>query len=247
MPHMNAVMDERVNIPCWLSAEDQKFPDVNLALREPDGLLALGGDLSPGRLLAAYRKGIFPWYNEGQPILWWSPDPRAVLFPSRVKISRSLHRTLKQGRYRVTMDQAFRSVMEGCAEPRNGVPGTWITRAMIEAYTELHKRGFAHSIETWRDGRLMGGLYGVALGRVFFGESMFSRSPDASKVALVSLARQLAAWGYGLIDCQIYTEHLASLGAETIPREIFTRFLEQWAEQPGRDAPWRFTVAPGVL
>lgn len=247
MPHMNAVMDERVNIPCWLSAEDQKFPDVNLALREPDGLLALGGDLSPERLLAAYRKGIFPWYNEGQPILWWSPDPRAVLFPSRVKISRSLHRTLKQGRYRVTMDQAFRSVMEGCAEPRNGVPGTWITRAMIEAYTDLHKRGFAHSIETWRDGRLVGGLYGVALGRVFFGESMFSRSPDASKVALVSLARQLAAWGYGLIDCQIYTEHLASLGAETIPREIFTCFLEQWAEQPGRDAPWRFPVAPGVL
>ncbi len=260
MPHMNAAMDERVTIPCWLSPEDQKFPDVNLALREPDGLLALGGDLSPGRLLAAYRKGIFPWYSdgqgwpsvaggrtpgatEGQPILWWSPDPRAVLFPSRVKISRSLHKTLKQGRYRITMDQAFRSVMEGCAEPRNGVPGTWITRAMLEAYTELHERGFAHSIETWRDGRLVGGLYGVALGRVFFGESMFSRSPDASKVALVSLARQLVTWGYGLIDCQIYTEHLASLGAETLPREIFTRFLEQWAEQPGRDAPWHFTVA----
>lgn len=244
---MNAVMDDRVTIPCWLSAEDQKFPDVNLALREPDGLLAMGGDLSPGRLLDAYRHGIFPWYTEGQPILWWSPDPRAVLFPSRVKISRSLRKTLKQGRYRITMDRAFRSVMEGCAEPRNGVPGTWITRAMIEAYTELHEMGFAHSIETWLDGRLVGGLYGVALGRVFFGESMFSRSPDASKVALVSLARQLATWGYGLIDCQIYTEHLASLGAETIPREIFTRFLEQWAEQPGRDAPWRFTLAPGVL
>ncbi|MEO6696524.1 MAG: leucyl/phenylalanyl-tRNA--protein transferase, partial [Gammaproteobacteria bacterium] len=182
-------------MPCWLSPEDQIFPDVNLALREPDGLLALGGDLSPERLLAAYRKGIFPWYNEGQPILWWSPDPRAVLFPSRVKISRSLRKTLRQGRYRITLDQAFRSVIEGCAAPRNGVPGTWISRAMMEAYTELHERGYAHSVEAWRDGQLVGGLYGVALGRVFFGESMFSRSPDASKVALASLARQLAVWG----------------------------------------------------
>ena len=146
MFYMNAMMNERVNIPCWLSPEDQLFPDVNLALREPDGLLALGGDLSPDRLLAAYRKGIFPWYNEGQPILWWSPDPRAVLFPSRVKISRSLHKTLKQNRYRITLDQAFGSVMEGCAGPRNGIPGTWITRAMMEAYTELHERGYAHSV-----------------------------------------------------------------------------------------------------
>lgn len=239
MPHMNAVMDERVTIPCWLSAENQKFPDVNLALREPDGLLALGGDLSPERLLAAYRKGIFPWYNEGQPILWWSPDPRAVLLPSRVKISRSLHKTLKQCRYRITMDQAFREVMEGRAAPRKGASDTWITPAMIEAYNELHARGYAHSVETWRDGRLVGGLYGVALGRVFFGESMFSRSADASKVALVHLVQQLEVWGYGLIDCQVYNDHLASLGAELIPREEFIRSLRHWIDQPGSGDDWQ--------
>ncbi len=244
---MNAAMDNRLPIPCWLGAEDQPFPDVNLALREPAGLLAMGGDLSPDRLLNAYRHGIFPWYTEGQPIMWWSPDPRAVLFPSRVKISRSLRKTLRQGCYRITMDRAFREVMEGCAEPRNGALGTWITRSMIEAYAELHEKGYAHSIETWHDGRLVGGLYGVALGQVFFGESMFSRSPDASKVALVSLARQLATWGYALIDCQIYTEHLASLGAETISRTIFTRFMEREAQQPGRADPWCFTIAPDVL
>ena len=239
MPHMNAVMDERVTIPCWLSPEDQKFPDVNLALHEPDGLLALGGDLSPERLLEAYRSGIFPWYDEGQPILWWSPNPRAVLFPSRLKVSRSLAKTLRQGRYRITLDQDFRAVMEGCAAPRKGAPGTWITRAMIEAYTELHARGYAHSVEAWCGDRLVGGLYGVALGKVFFGESMFSRSADASKVALVHLARQLEIWGYGLIDCQLYNDHLASLGAELISRSEFISLLTHWINQLGSGEGWQ--------
>lgn len=237
MPHINAVMDERV--PCWLSAADQKFPDVNLALREPDGLLALGGDLHPGRLLAAYRQGIFPWYDEGQPILWWSPDPRAVLFPSRLKISRSLAKTLRQGRYRVTMDQDFRAVMAACAAPRKGAAGTWITPAMLEAYSELHTRGYAHSVEAWDNGRLAGGLYGVALGKVFFGESMFSRSADASKVALVHLARHLESWGYALIDCQVYNDHLASLGAELIPRSEFISLLSRWIDPPGCGDGWQ--------
>ena len=237
MPHINAVMDERV--PCWLSATDQEFPDVNLALREPDGLLALGGDLRPERLLEAYRSGIFPWYDEGQPILWWSPDPRAVLFPAQVKISRSLAKVLRQARYSVTLDRAFREVMLGCAAPRNGVAGTWITDAMIEAYTELHIQGHAHSVEVWKADQLIGGLYGVALGKVFFGESMFSRSADASKVALVHLARQLESWGYGLIDCQVYNDHLASLGAELIPRSEFISLLSRWIDPPGSGDRWQ--------
>ncbi|HWQ93960.1 MAG TPA: leucyl/phenylalanyl-tRNA--protein transferase, partial [Gammaproteobacteria bacterium] len=162
-----------------------------------------------------------------------------VLFPSRLKISRSLAKTLRQGHYRITLDQDFRAVMQGCAAPRKGASGTWITPAMIEAYTELHARGYAHSVEAWDSGRLAGGLYGVALGKVFFGESMFSRSADASKVALVHLARHLESWGYGLIDCQVYNDHLASLGAELIPREEFIRSLRHWIDQPGSGDDWQ--------
>lgn len=214
--------------PFWINAADpgHVFPDVSLALREPDGLLAVGGDLSSERILAAYRHGIFPWYSEQQPILWWSPDPRTVLFPASLKISRSLRKTLNRQRLQVTLDTAFSDVVTACAEPRAHSFGTWITTEMADAYGKLHARGFAHSVECWFEQRLVGGLYGVAIGRVFFGESMFSREPDASKVALCHLVRQLTAWGFGLIDCQVHSNHLASLGAEEISRADFVRHLD---------------------
>ncbi len=224
-----------------LDPEDPQapFPDQRRALREPDGLLAFGGDLSPARLVRAYRNGIFPWYSAGQPILWWSPDPRAVLFPERLHISRSLHKTLRRGVFRVTLDRAFDAVVEACAEPRPQQEGTWITSGMRAAYGRLHRLGIAHSAEAWQDGELVGGLYGVALGRVFFGESMFSRRTDASKVALCHLVATLRAWGYGLIDAQIPSPHLARLGVETLPRAEFLALLERWCALPGRPAPWR--------
>lgn len=216
------------------------FPPVETA--SPEGLLAVGGDLRAERLLAAYRRGIFPWYSDGQPILWWSPDPRAVLFPEKLKISRSLHKTLRAGKFRVTFDQRFHDVMQACAEPRSRDPaaGTWITAAMIEAYTQLHRLGHAHSVETWHGAELVGGLYGVALGGAFFGESMFARETDASKVAFVRLVRQLARWGYPLIDCQQYTAHLARFGAEEIPRSTFLHLLAQAQALPGRRGCWMF-------
>lgn len=202
---------------------DIPFPPVETALDDPNGLLAAGGDLSPERLLSAYRQGIFPWYSEGQPILWWSPDPRAILFPERLRISRSLRKVLRKSPYSVTLDQDFPSVIQGCREaPRSQGPGTWITTEMLQAYRQLHDQGYAHSIECWQDGRLVGGLYGVAVGRVFFGESMFSLAPDASKIAFVHLAR---SGQYRLIDCQQPSEHLSRLGAECIPRREFTRLL----------------------
>lgn len=218
---------------------DLRFPPVELA--SPEGLLAVGGDLRAERLLAAYRHGIFPWYNPGQPILWWSPDPRAVLFPSKLKVARSLRKTLRRKVFDVTLDTAFRDVMRHCALPRPGNPasGTWITPEMIEAYCVMHERGYAHSVESWRAGELVGGLYGVALGSAFFGESMFSRQTDASKVAFVCLVRQLAAWGYTLIDCQMSTQHLFSLGAEEIRRREFMARLEQALAQPDRRGRWR--------
>ena len=214
--------------PYWIGADTpaHAFPDPERALDEPNGLLAAGGDLSPERLLHAYRLGVFPWYSAGQPILWWSPDPRAVLFPERMRVSRSLRKTLRQGRFRVTVDTAFREVMDACAAPRPGSDGTWITPEMLAAYTRLHSLGWAHSVECWRDGRLAGGLYGVAMGRVFFGESMFSRESDASKVALAHLSGQ----GYRLIDCQVESEHLARLGAEPVPRRTFRALLDELTE-----------------
>jgi len=200
---------------------DLHFPPVDLA--SPDGLLAVGGDLRAERLLEAYRHGIFPWYNEGQPILWWSPDPRAVLFPDKLKVSRSLRKTMRRGHFTVRFDTHFGEVMRSCAAPRAQHPrgGTWITPAMLEAYTHLHELGYAHSVETWHEGRLAGGLYGVALGGAFFGESMFARATDASKVALVALVKQLRAWGFQIIDCQLPSPHLFSLGAEEICRREF--------------------------
>lgn len=228
--------------PYWIDPRGNNvdFPDVSLALDEPDGLLAIGGDLKPQRLLSAYRRGIFPWYSEGQPILWWAPNPRAVLFPERLKISRSLRKTLRNKVFTISLDRAFAEVVEACSGPRpdDDNPGTWITHEMKQAYQQLHKLGAAHSVECWHNKQLVGGLYGVAIGQVFFGESMFTRRSDASKVAFVTLAQQLAGWGFGVIDCQIHSQHLESLGAETVDREQFTTLLDTFCEQ--QSPVWQF-------
>jgi leucyl/phenylalanyl-tRNA--protein transferase len=222
------------------------FPPVSQAFDVPNGLLCAGGDLSPGRLLDAYRHGIFPWYSEGDPILWWSPDPRMVLFPGELKVSRSLRKTLKRGEFAIRFDTAFREVIEACAAPRDGHGGTWIVPEMIEAYVRLHELGHVHSVEAWKDGVLAGGLYGMALAPVFFGESMFSRMADASKVALVHLVERLRAGGFRLIDCQQATAHLASLGAREIPRAEFSRLLEESIQYPPIGEIWaRATDDPG--
>jgi leucyl/phenylalanyl-tRNA---protein transferase len=205
---------------------DVSFPPVDQALLSPNGLLAAGGDLSSSRLLEAYRHGIFPWFSEGEPILWWSPDPRMVLFPREFNISHSLRKTLRNGRHVVRFDSAFEQVMRACAAPRAGQSGTWIHEEMIAAYCRLHLLGYAHSVETWLDGKLVGGLYGMSLGRMFYGESMFSRRTDASKIALAHLAAQLARWNFGMIDCQMNTPHLALLGAREIPRKEFIARLQ---------------------
>lgn len=219
------------------------FPPVEQALRDPDGLLAFGGDLSPRRLLMAYRAGVFPWYNQGQPILWWSPDPRSVLFPERLKISRSLRKTLRNTEYEVSLDTAFAEVIAACAAPRDEDGGTWITEDMQRAYLHLHELGHAHSVECRHDGELSGGLYGIAIGGVFFGESMFSRRRDASKIAFAHLVKQLMAWDFRLIDCQVHNAHLQSLGAECIARTEFTRLLGEFRDLPGRGGQWRFDTA----
>lgn len=223
----------------WLDS-GTPFPPTASALREPNGLLAAGGSLSPQRLIAAYRQGIFPWYNEGDPVLWWSPDPRMVLFPNELRVTRSLRKVLRNRCYEIRTDNGFQAVMEACAAPRNEEGGTWINPAMIAAYTELHRLGLAHSVETWIDGELAGGLYGVALGRMFYGESMFSRATDASKIAFVHLVRQLERWNFGMIDCQMKTAHLASLGAREIPRDDFAQHLAGLVDLPGQPSPWRF-------
>ena len=209
------------------SRPGEPFPDPSLAETDPDGLLAVGGDLAPERIVQAYRQGIFPWYGEDQPILWWSPDPRMVLFPDDLHVSRSLAKELRRKRFRVTFDLAFDRVIEACAQPRKDEPGTWLMPEMIVAYRALHQLGIAHSVEVWQDGELMGGLYGNALGSVFFGESMFSRISNASKVAFVCLVRSLSRSGYRLIDCQVFTPHLQSLGADLIPRERFLSLLNE--------------------
>lgn len=215
------------------------FPPVELAT--PEGLVAVGGDLSLERLLEAYRHGIFPWYNPGQPVLWWSPDPRTVLLPHRLRIARSLRKTLRRGEFRVTFDHAFENVIDACAGPRRHHPSgaTWITSAMRAAYCRLYQAGHAHSVETWSGTQLVGGLYGVALGGAFFGESMFSHATDASKVALVYLVDSLRFWGYTLIDCQVASPHLFSLGAEEIPRRSFIAALQTALALPGHTDPWR--------
>lgn len=223
------VLDNNPNTP---------FPDVTLAERDPDGLLAVGGDLTPQRLIQAYQLGIFPWFTEGEPILWWSPDPRTVLYPEKIKISRSLRKVLRKRRYRVSFDHDFEAVIQGCAAPRANSPGTWLVPEMINAYQEQHQLGLAHSVEVWDKDELVGGLYGMAIGAVFFGESMFSRATDSSKVALVHLSHRLTQWGFRMIDCQVYTRHLASLGAEEIPRARFSADLHRWTRLEGRAGSW---------
>ncbi|MFI8739796.1 leucyl/phenylalanyl-tRNA--protein transferase [Stutzerimonas zhaodongensis] len=216
----------------WLQRDNLSFPPLEKAMREPDGLLAAGGDLSPERLLAAYRHGCFPWYQDGQPLLWWSPDPRTVLYPEELHVARSLRKKLRQGTFSITFDQAFRDVIEGCAGPRNYTDGTWITMPMQDAYLELHQLGIAHSVEVWQDERLVGGLYGLAIGRLFFGESMFSRTTDASKAGFVALVERLRDWGFKLIDCQMHTQHLASFGARPVPRQTFANTLASYLDEP---------------
>ena len=208
------------------------FPPIDQALDDPDGLLAAGASLSPRRLIDAYRRGIFPWFNEGDPILWWSPDPRTVLHPSRIHVSHSLRKRLRKDAFRITIDRAFARVLAGCAKPRSDDTGTWLSQPMRRAYASLHAAGFAHSIEVWMDGELAGGIYGVAIGRMFFGESMFTRRTDASKIAMVRLAAQLDRWEFPLIDCQLETAHLLSLGAEHLPRRRFIAAIEQLVTEP---------------
>ncbi len=230
----------------WLQA-GMPFPPVEQALREPDGLLAASLDLSPRRILEAYRQGIFPWYSEGQPVLWWSPDPRMVLVPDEVRITRSMEKVLRNRAYDVRCDTSFETVMRACAAPRDGASGTWISEEMIAAYTALHEMGHAHSVETWIDGRLAGGLYGMAIGRIFFGESMFTRERDCSKIALIHLARYLATQEFELIDCQMNTAHLASMGGREIPRSEFCRVLSRCEGDfppPGR---WRTDQIPAFF
>ena len=211
----------------WLGGTDA-FPPLELALSEPNGLLCAGGDLTPQRLLEAYRQGIFPWYAKGEPILWWSPDPRMVLVPREFKLSRSLHRTLRAGRYQIRLDSDFPAVIRSCANTRRkSQNGTWITTEMQSVYIALHELGYAHSVEAWVDGVLVGGLYGLAIGKMFYGESMFSHVSDASKIALAHLAHYLDVQGFGLIDCQMNTSHLASLGAREIPRAAFVARLQE--------------------
>jgi leucyl/phenylalanyl-tRNA--protein transferase len=227
-------------MPYLLAPNDPSasFPRVSEALTEPDGLLAVGGDLGIKRLVAAYRQGIFPWYSQGDPILWWSPDPRTVLVPSDVRISRSLGKLLRKGVFGVTMDRDFAAVINACALPREPDGGTWLVPEMISAYRALHIHGVAHSVEVWKDGALAGGLYGVAIGGIFFGESMFTRVDNASKVALVQLCQRLNRWGFGLIDCQVLTPHLVRMGARQIPRHSFIRMVEHLRDLPAHSGSW---------
>jgi leucyl/phenylalanyl-tRNA--protein transferase len=216
-----------------------EFPPVEQALDEPNGLLAAGAGLSVARLLDAYKRGIFPWFNEGDPVLWWCPDPRMVLPTGAVHVSRSLRRRLRRDDYELTFDRDFRGVIRACAAPRRMESGTWLIPAMIRAYERLREAGIAHSVELWIDGEVVGGLYGVAVGRMFFGESMFTRRTDASKMAIVLLAAQLARWKFPLIDCQMRTDHLASLGAVEIPRRVFVRAVHDLVVLAPVPAPWR--------
>jgi leucyl/phenylalanyl-tRNA--protein transferase len=224
----------------WLSADDppRSFPPVENALRHPDGLLAAGGDLSPERLLAAYQQGIFPWYDQGQPLLWWSPDPRCVFQKGDLHLSRRMRRELRRSTAEVRFNTAFADVIRACATPRRYDRGTWITGDMIDAYERLHRAGWAHSIEVWQDGVLIGGLYGLIIGRVVFGESMFSQRSNASKIALLTLDRRLSDGTFGIIDCQVRSSHLLSMGAAAIPRSSFVETLGRLCETPSAFKNW---------
>lgn len=230
------------DLPC-LDADgdfgaDDEFPPTSAALAFPNGLLAWGGSLEPARLIEAYRRGIFPWYSEGEPVLWWTPSPRSVLHPRDVYVSSRTRRRLRQGAFEVTADSAFADVIEGCAAPARGRRSTWITRAMKSAYLRLHEMGTAHSVEAWQDEELAGGVYGLAIGHMFFGESMFSARTDASKVALITLCRQLEAWGFGPVDCQVGNPHLRRMGAVEIDRTDFEAVLREFSSKPRAEGPW---------
>ena len=222
-----------------LDDEQVEFPSVSMALQEPNGLLAIGGNLDVGTLFSAYRQGIFPWFNDDDPILWWSPAPRMVLHPEELHISRSLRRQLRKQQYKITFDHDFAGVISQCAVPRNIEEGTWITHDMQDAYIDFHHAGYAHSVEVWDQGLLVGGLYGVAIGRVFFGESMFSRQSNTSKIALAALSCQLQQWQFKLIDCQQHTPHLESLGARDISRKDFIDRLNRYCPCQPVEANWK--------
>jgi len=218
---------------------DQAFPSISTALTDPDGLLAVGGCLSTQRIINAYRQGIFPWYSDEDPILWWSPNPRLVVFPDQLHISKSLQKTQRKQTFQLRFDTAFADVIQACSMPRAQDPGTWLLPEMQAAYIRLHEEGHAHSMEAWFQGELVGGLYGIAIGRVFFGESMFHTKTDASKIAFVTLAQRLTEWGYQLIDCQVHTDHLASLGAEEIPRPDFAILLRRFLQNKPHANAWQ--------
>lgn len=231
-------------MPIVLLDKNRDFPPVDRASSE--GILAVGGDLSPERLIRAYSLGIFPWYSAGEPIVWWSPDPRFVLFPDEIHISRSMSRILKKGQFQITFDRDFRSVIDGCRRPRAGEPGTWITHEMREAYCRLHDLGYAHSVEAWQKEQLAGGLYGVSLGAVFFAESMFYARSNASKAALIVLGRHLERMGYPLIDCQVYSRHVATLGGRMIPRRRYVEIVEKEACRQVPAGRWKVGGTDGT-
>lgn len=234
-----------MNVPHLLGSDPTAFPDTASALRRPNGLLAMGGDLSPERLVAAYRRGIFPWFSSGEPILWWSPDPRLVLRPEAFKLTRSLRKRVRSAGWRISCDTAFLPVIHACAHaPRPGQDGTWIVPEMISAYVRLHRQGIAHSVEVWDGSRLVGGLYGLAIGRMYFGESMFSAVPDASKASLWALCARLSSWGWPLIDCQQETAHLVSLGATSMPRGEFVALVTELTRTSDPDQAWRCEALP---
>lgn len=237
-------MKTLLDLPRLDPLPEAPFPPADSALAVPNGLLAWGGDLQPERLLSAYRQGIFPWYSEGQPVLWWSPAPRCVILPADVYLSSRTRRRYNTGRYRITADEAFDEVMTACAEPRESDSGTWITADMLQAYGRLHRMGYAHSVEVWEESQLAGGIYGLAIGRAFFGESMFSRKVDASKIALLALCRQLRNWSFGLLDCQVSNPHLLRMGAVEITRIDFLERLAELVAQPCIPGPWTEQFQP---
>lgn len=225
------------DFPYLTEHDDFPFPPPGSA--SPEGVVAMGGNLSPGMLLSAYRRGIFPWFSEGDPVLWWSPDPRCVLFPAQLHVSRSMGRLLRRGLFSITLDTRFEDVISSCrAARRPGLPGTWITPGMLGAYAELHRLGYAHSVEAWLDGELAGGMYGVSLGSLFFGESMFTRRPNGSKAALILFVREMGRLGLDLLDCQVCSPHLDTLGARAVPRDEFLRLLHRGLQRPTRRGSW---------
>ena len=223
----------------WLQHSSDPFPPIDQAIDDPNGLLAAGGSLSKERLIDAYRSGIFPWYSPGEPILWWSPDPRCVVIPDQIHISRSMRKRLKKKDYTVVFDRNFSGVMDACSAPREDAEGTWISDQMKLAYNALHKEGVAHSVEVYINDELVGGLYGLSMGKLFFGESMFSRAKDTSKIAFILMVEQLQKWGYALIDCQVSNDHLFSLGAIEISREEFQLYLDRYIDSPS-PSNWQF-------